>query len=204
MQDTPLAALVGKAVGRLLQADPEAAARLGAMRGKVIAVCVTTFKQTLYFLPREDSVTVAAECEREPDTWVHGGVVDLFKLSFAGRGASPRRAAARARISGDVALGQEFQKVFRDLEFDWEELPAAWFGDACAHGLGRGARATAAWLERSLESLADSGGEYLREELRATPDARELREFIEGVDELRDALERLEARVRALRLKGSG
>ncbi len=199
MQDSPLAALVGKAVNRMLRADPEVAARLGAMRGKVIAVCVTTFGRTLYFLPGEDSVTVAAECEREPDTWVRGGVVDLFKLSFAGR--APRRAAARAEIRGDVALGQEFQKVFRDLEFDWEELPAAWFGDACAHGLGRGARAAAAWLERSLDSLADSGGEYLREELRATPDARELREFIEGVDELRDALERLEARVRALRLR---
>ena len=199
MQDSPLAALVAKAVNRLLRSDPDVAARVGAMRGKVIAVHVTTFDQVLYFLPRDDSVTVVSEYEREPDTWVRGGAVDLFKLSFAGRGASSRRVAARAEISGDVALGQEFQQVFKDLEFDWEELPAAWFGDACAHELGRGARAAAAWLGRSLDSLADSGGEYLREEMRATPDARELREFIERVDELRDALERLEARERALR-----
>ena len=197
MQDSPLAALVGKAANRLLRADPEVAARLGAMRGKVIAVRVTTFDQVLYFLPQEDSVAVAAECDREPDTWVRGRAVDLFKLSFAARGTSPRRAAARAEISGDVALGQEFQQVFRDLEFDWEELPAAWFGDACAHQLGRAARGAAAWLGHSLESLADSGGEYLREELRAAPAPRELREFIDGVDELRDALERLEARARA-------
>ena len=197
MQNSPLAALVGKAANRWLQADPEVAARLGAMRGKVIGVRLTTLDQVLYFLPREDSLAVAAECELEPDTWVCGRVVDLFRLSFGGAGASPRGAAAQAEISGDVALGQEFQRVFRDIEFDWEELPAAWVGDALAHELGRGARAGAAWLRRSFESLADSGGEYLREELRATPDARELREFIEGVDELRDAVERLEAALRA-------
>ena len=198
MQNSLLAALIGKAVNRFLQADPEVAARLGAMRGKVIGVRLKTLDQTLYFLPQEDSVAVVAECRREPDTWVSGGVVDLCRLSFGGRTESPRAAAAQAEISGDVALGQEFQRVFQDVDFDWEELPAAWIGDALAYEIGRAARGAAAWIERSFDSLADSGGEYLREEMQAVADERELREFIEQVDEVRDAVERLEARVRAL------
>ncbi len=194
MQDSPLAALVEKSVNRYLRADPDVAARLGAMHGKVIGVRLTAPDVELFFMPQPDCVSVATECEREPDTWVAGGAVDLFKLGFAGQ-ADPHGSGARAEITGDIALGQAFQQVFRDIEFDWEECLAPWLGDAVAHEIGRGARAAAGWFGRALNSLADSGGEYLREEVKAVPNDHELREFIEQVDELRDAVERLEARM---------
>lgn len=189
-----IAALIEKAANRHLRADPDVAARLGAMHGKVIGVRLTAPAIELFFMPRRGGVSVAPDCEREPDTWVAGGAADLLRLGFADH-AGLHGAGARAEISGDVALGQAFQQVFRDIEFDAEEYIAPYLGDALAHEVGRGARAAAAWLARAFDSLADSGGEYLREEAGAAPGEHELQDFIRRVDELRDAVERLEARM---------
>lgn len=192
----PLAALIAdlveRAANRRLRADPEVAARLGEMHGKVIGVRLTAPAVELFFLPRRGAVSVAPDCEREPDTWVAGAAADLLRLGFA---EQPGLHGARAEITGDVALGQAFQQVFRDIEFDAEEYLAPYLGDALAHEVGRGARAAAGWLARAFDSLADSGGEYLREEANAAPGEHELQDFIRRVDELRDAVERIEARM---------
>lgn len=189
---TLIAALVEEAANRRLRADPEVAARLGEMEGKVIGVRLTAPAVELFFMPRRGAVSVAPDCEHEPDTWVAGAAADLLRLGFADQ---PGPHGARAEITGDVALGQAFQQVFRDIEFDAEEYLAPYLGDALAHEVGRGARAAAGWLARAFDSLADSGGEYLREEANAAPGEHELQDFIRRVDELRDAVERLEARM---------
>ncbi len=187
-----IAALIERAANRHLRADPEIAARLGEMHGKVIGVRLTAPAVELFFLPRRGGVSVTPDCEREPDTRIAGAAADLLRLGFADR---PGLHGARAEITGDVALGQAFQQVFRDIEFDAEEYLAPYLGDALAHEVGRGARAAAGWLARAFDSLAESGGEYLREEARAAPGEHELQDFIRRVDELRDAVERLEARM---------
>lgn len=189
-----IAALVEEAANRHLRADPEVAARLGDLHGKVIGVRLTAPAVELFFLPRRGAVSVMPDCEREPDTWVAGAAADLLRLGFAEQ-PGLRGAGARAEITGDVALGQAFQQVFRDIEFDAEEYLAPYLGDALAYEVGRGARAAAGWLARAFDSLADSGGEYLREEARAAPGEHELQDFIRRVDELRDAVERIEARM---------
>ncbi len=187
------AALVERALNAWLATDPEAARKLSELEGVVIGLEVTTFPLELFFLPAAGRVRVAAEVEREPHTWIRGGVFDLMKLGLGGRRPG---AGARLVIAGDVAAGHAFQHVLKAGDFDWEELLAQRLGDVAAHELARGARAGGRWARRSVEALNVALGEYLQEEAQWVAGAHEVSDFIRGVDALRDRVERLEIRAR--------
>jgi len=187
-----LAPLLDKLLARYLQADPPlVAATLAALAGKVIGLSLTIPELRFFLLLRHDTLQVCADYDGEPDTWIRGSVFDLLRLSVA----ESSGAAVHLEIVGDVHLGQKLQQLFNEIEFDWEELLVPLFGDIGAHQLGEGARATAHFLGRSIESLAYSGGEFLRAELRIAPSPEELDDFIDGVEQLRDSVERLGARL---------
>ena len=174
-----------------LDTDPRAARDLGELGGIVIGLEVTTFPIELFFTPTSGKIRVAATAEREPHTWIRGGLLDLIKLS---RGEQRPGNGARLVIQGDVAAGHAFQRILKTGDFDWEELLARRVGDVAANELARGIRAAGRWAAQSFDSLNAAAGEYLREEARLVADKRELRGFAREVDCLRDRVEALEIR----------
>jgi ubiquinone biosynthesis protein UbiJ len=82
---------------------------------------------------------------------------------------------------------------------DIEEGLSRWVGDIAAHQVGRMLRGVAGWGMRARETVTANVGEYLQEESRDLVAGAQMEAFAEGVEETRAAVERLEARVRALR-----
>ncbi len=103
-----------------------------------------------------------------------------------------------ARVDGDAELAAAISYVVANLRWDYEDDLSQVVGDVAAYRIARTARQLSAWPADTAQSLARGFAEYLSEErqLLATPLRYE--EFAKEVDELRDAVERLDKRVEKL------
>jgi ubiquinone biosynthesis protein UbiJ len=101
-------------------------------------------------------------------------------------------------FTGDDALAAAMQFLFRHLEWDVEEDLSRVFGDVVAHRLAATGRAFLAWQGEAAERAGRNVAEYLTEEATVLARPAELASFARGVDELRDAVERLEKRLERL------
>ena len=188
-----LAPLLDYAITRYLQADPLlVASMLQKMAGKVVGVSLKVPELEFFLLIKEDTIRICADYNEQPDTWIRGNFFDLIKLGLDTGAAT---SATHLEIVGDVQLGQRLQQLFSEIEFDWEELLAPIIGDISTHQLSEGARIANDFVTRCIDSLAFSSGEFLREELKITPTQQEISGFINGVEKLRDTVERLDARL---------
>jgi len=196
-RDLALAALE-KSINALLALDPVARKKLARHHGKVIGVHLRGPELTLYFIPDDRGhLQVQGRIEGEPDALLSGSPLDLIRAGDRQEG-SQQLFSGRVVLRGDTALAQAFGATLAGLEIDWEEFLSRFTGDLVAHQLGNAARATGDYLRASGRRLGRDLAEYLVEEARLLPHPAEIEAFVEGVDEVRDAADRLEARIRRL------
>jgi ubiquinone biosynthesis protein UbiJ len=101
-------------------------------------------------------------------------------------------------VTGDERLAAEVMMLMRHLRWDAEEDLSRLVGDVAAHRLVGLARGFAAWQADAARRLAESLRDYAVEEKRVLVDTAEFSDFSAEVARLRDAIERLEKRVRRL------
>jgi ubiquinone biosynthesis protein UbiJ len=183
-------------VNRYLALDPETLSRLGAFTGKVISVELRGIGITLAMAPHGGGIQLLGDYSGKPDTVISGAPWSLARTGYGGdRGAL---FAGEVEIRGDVALGQRFEAVLREIDIDWEEQLSRLVGDVAAHQVGKLVRDTMTWGANSVDTLSRDVGEYLQEESRQLPQRDEVDAFLGAVDHLRDDVARLEARVKRL------
>ncbi len=198
----PLIALLEEVVNRVLRFDPEVRQHLGELHDKVIRLRlsgVTPFD--IYALPSESGLRLRAEHNREPDVTISGAIPVFARLAW-GRITSRPVAAGEIQISGDIELGQRFQRILESIDIDWEEQAARVVGDVAAHQLGNAVRGLGRWSAQSLRTLGEDASEYLREETRLLAPRAQVESFLRAVDVLRDDVDRLEKRM--AHLPGAG
>jgi ubiquinone biosynthesis protein UbiJ len=98
-------------------------------------------------------------------------------------------------LTGDAATAQAFQQLLTHARPDIEEELSAVIGDTAAHGLGEFARAAGQWARQTRSIMGDNIREYLQEESRDVPSRYETEQFSKRVNELRDDVDRLAARI---------
>ena len=208
-----MTAVLEDAINRLLRLDPQMLARLGEFDGKCIGLRLAGEDRDLEFFLFPSAAgfrvraTHAAADSRdgggratpgvvaEPDVTIRGDVPVFTRLVFGG---SPTTRAGELQISGDIELGQDFQRILRALDFDWEEHAAHIVGDVAAHQLGRVARELRAWARQSGGYLRQDVREYLQEESRLLAKRESVDRFLGAVDTLRADTDRLEQRLTRL------
>lgn len=208
-----MTAVLEQAVNRLLRLDPETLARLGALDGKCIGLRLAGADRDLEFFlfpsaagfrvratrdvadSREGGGRATPGAIVEPDVTIRGDVPVFTRLVFGG---NPATRAGELQIRGDIELGQDFQRLLRALDIDWEEHAAHVVGDVAAHQLGRAARGLRAWARQSGETLRQDAREYLQEESRLLAKREAVDGFLRAVDELRADADRLEQRLARL------
>lgn len=181
-----------------LATDPDLQEKVRAMAGKALLIELTGVELSLWLLPTETDLAVQSSYAGEADVTIKGSPLALMKLARS-PSESPASFNGEVVISGDLALGQHVQRLLKDLDLDWEELLAQRVGDVAAHQIGNLFRGMQRWLGETRESMERNTGEYLRIEAEMTPQRFEVDSFIEGVDDLRSDVDRLEQRL--LRLK---
>lgn len=188
--------LIERLANRVLAWDADTAARLARLHDKVICVHCTAPDVRFYLLPTSAGIRVESQCARAPDVTLRGSAHDFLRLALADDDAI---AAARAlEVEGDIALGQELQRIVHRLDIDWEEPLSRVVGDVAAHELARGVRAGNAWLRAAGATLAADLGEFLQYERRVVASREELAAFVQAVDILRADTDRLQQRIELL------
>ena len=188
---------------RLLGLDPETLRRLNALTGKVICIRIggevdSASPMVIYVLPSETGLRFLTEYDAEPDVSFSGSLPALLRLVSGG--ATPDLfSAGNIGISGDLELGQRFERIMKGLDIDWEEQASHVVGDIAAHKLGNLVRDIHEWRVKAVETVCKDVGEYLQHETRILAVPKAVDNFMNAVDVVRADADRLEVRLRCLR-----
>ena len=194
---TPLPGLLAGAMEQILNQalhlDPDAARLLGGVRGGVLKLELAGLNIDLYFSAgdRELNVTSESGPEAAPETTIAGTPAALLSMAvpeLAGPGS--------VQISGDASLAQSWQKLFKQLEPDWEAGLSTYFGDLIGPQIYRLLLQARRTSTAAARTGADQLSRWLRDESELVPNREEWNEFSTHVDRLREAVDRLESRVR--------
>jgi len=131
-----------------------------------------------------------------PDVTLTGTPLALLALQREDPAVVIRR--GDVTLSGDGEAGARFQELAVLLRPDFEEALSRLIGDTPAFGAGALLRKAMDWGRASVATQATNVGEYLSHERHILVSRAEGRSFIEGVDTLREAVDRLAARVAQL------
>jgi len=101
----------------------------------------------------------------------------------------------KANVEGDTEFAAVISKVAANLRWDVEEDLSRVFGDIAAHRVAEAGRSAAAWPRQAARGLAGNVAEYLTEETHLLVTPLQAAEFVRDVDEVRDAVERLDKRI---------
>ncbi len=192
--------LLEQAVNHLLELDTDTAERLGQLAGRVIAFEIVGPGLAFTLSPTAGAVQIHAAGIHTPDVTVRGRPAELLRHVAGSRSGG----GGHIEIAGDVEVAQQLQQILARLDPDWEEALSRRVGDTAARKLRRGAVALRDFAREARESLGASVSEYLRYERRVLVDRPESEAFVSAVDDLRDATERLRARLQFLDRRTAG
>ncbi len=188
-------------INRYLALDPEMLEKIAVFSGKVIKLEITGLHRAgyanLFLFPGDSGLQVSTEFAAEPDTILRGSPVSIFKMGLGSKVAD-LLLKGELEIIGDSRLGHQFNSLFSQMDIDWSEPLAAVFGDAIAYQLQQSGLNAGSWTKQTVQSVSMTVSEYLQEESRDVVPEAELQVFNDSVDQLRDDVDRLQAKIRNL------
>jgi ubiquinone biosynthesis protein UbiJ len=189
--------LVAGAINRLTGAAPLSRERLARFAGKTASFRVGPVPPVALTVQTTGEVLPAVE-GLAPDLEIRMSPFLLPRLA-----ARDEAAFRDVEMQGDMEFAGEIAYLAKNLRWDVEEDLSKVVGDAAAHRAVSTARAAAAWGRDASERLAASAAEYWTEEDPLIASRVKVEDFVAGVTELRDAVERLDKRIALLEKKAS-
>jgi len=186
------------ALNQYLKLDDDVSLFLSPMAGKIIAINVQPFNETIYLCPTTETIQLLEQCSDEADTKITG---TLSALGLMGLSSTPMRSifSGEVTIEGDTHLAHKFQQLFDKLDIDLEEKLSHFTGDIVAHKIGNLFRSGQNWTEETIETFRLNSKEFLQEETKDLPAGPEADIFYHQVDTLRSDFDRLSARIDRLK-----
>lgn len=190
-----LARSIERAIAQALSADAGSADRLPALDGRCIQLVLQGTGIDLFFIGQGNRLGVVAESDLPPDTVIRGSPAALLAMAVP----DWLDGNSGVRIEGDAGAAQALEKLLRRLDPDWEGLLTEQLGEVLGHQVWRLIRDSLAGSRRLAGVAGDQFGHYLREESGLLVTRAEAQAFTRDVDELREAVDRLDV---SLRRKG--
>ena len=134
--------------------------------------------------------------DSEADALITGPPAALIRLLAADADRPLGKASLQVRGDAEVAAG--YRELMHLARPDPEEEMARVIGDVPARRLGNFGRHAFSFLRRAGRTFGENIAEYLQEESRDLPSKPEVEDFLSGVDELREAKDRVDARIARL------
>jgi len=153
---------------------------------------------TLFFAFNGYQVEVGTRSSYVPDTVISGSPVALFAMAAPDEIGSWGTPQSRVSITGDANLARDLERLFSNLDPDWEGRISRVFGDVWGHQIAAGLRAGAEQARDTAENAGSMLSEYLEQNQAPVIRGEELDDFAEAVDHTRRSAERLESRIRRL------
>lgn len=193
MLGAALLAGVEAGLNKVLALDATALPRLATLQGRVIAVDCTAPALRLFLLPGADGLRLAGHWEAPADCTLRAPAGRLLELAVR-RDKSAVLHAPDVELNGHSACLLDLAAILQDLELDWEGALAEWLGPLGAVALARPLQGAGQWSGDALASLRLNLADWLAEEARLLAGRQEAEARFAELDDLKLALDRLEAR----------
>jgi ubiquinone biosynthesis protein UbiJ len=187
-----LAGLLDRAFNQTIALDADAARRLEPLDGRSVKLALSGLNIDLFFSGRGDRLRVLAESDVDPDTTILGSPTALLAMSVP----DWRAPGSGVRIEGDAGTAQALEKLFKQLDPDIEGLIVRHLGPVLGHQVWRLMRDAASVSRHGSKVAGEQISRYLREESGLLVSREEMNGLTGDIDELREAVDRLEARLR--------
>jgi len=194
-----LAAMLEAAINRVLALDEDTPARLQRLDGRMLRLDLEGVGMSLFFAFSATLVHISVDSDDEPDTVISGSPLALFSMAVPDGGGSWGGLESRINISGDATLARDLERLFSRLDPDWESTLSRLFGDVWGHQVAAGIRSGSEQARVAAWNAAEMVSDYLQRDTGPLVPAADIKAFVDAVDETRDAVERLEARLRIMR-----
>ncbi|MEX1198677.1 MAG: SCP2 sterol-binding domain-containing protein [Pseudohongiellaceae bacterium] len=198
-----LLAPVESLVNTALAADPASRHRLSRLgAGRILQIHSDGLKNgvasgDLYLRTGDDRLYLQGSHDGPVDARLSGSAQALAALLTA---SEPRQALYNPELTltGSTDLAEGVQRLFRDLDIDWEDRLTPLLGNVAAHQLGQWLRSAGRQTRETGNRLETILKDYLNEEADWVTGRAEFNAFRADVDALRLRLDRLQARAREL------
>jgi len=177
-----------RAINHILAATPLAKERLAKFAGKTAVFRMGPVTVALTVQTTGEVTRAVPQAQRDLE-------VRLSPFLLPRLAANDEAAMREVEMAGDSELAHEIAYLAKNLRWDVEEDLSGFVGDIVAHRLVGGAKATAEYGRDTVDRLAAGAAEYWTEEDPLIASRVKLGQFGEEVDQLRDAVERLEKRI---------
>jgi ubiquinone biosynthesis protein UbiJ len=194
-----LATSLEVAINHLLSMDEGSSARLAQLDGKLLRLELDGVGINLNFAFSSQRVAISLESGDEADTVVRGTPAALFAMAIPDGEGNWGTAGSRVQISGDATLARDLERLFSRLDPNWEKQIAKWFGDVWGYQVASGVRGAAGQARQTMSDLEGMTADFLNRKGSPLAQQEEITDYGQSVDALRDATERLEARLRIIR-----
>jgi len=183
------------AVSRARTDSPRARELLAALAGRSLTLEArgTPFRVTI---ASDGTMLHVATPEALVDALISGTPLSLLALTRQDPEAVIQR--GDVRIEGDAEIAQQFSRLAWLLRPDLENALSQVLGRSGAHVLMRGLRGAAAWTRAAAWTSVQNLSEYLAHERGDLVSRSEAAHFLREVDDAREQLDRLEARLSQL------
>ena len=193
-----LASMLEAAINRILSLDEDTPSRMQRLDDRMLQLDLEGVGITLFFSFTAERVDVSIDTEYEADTTISGSPVALFAMAVpegAGNWGTPD---SRVTITGDASLARDLERLFSRLDPDWETTLSRLFGDVWGHQLAAGLRNGAEQAKEAAENAGEMVSEFLKRDAGPLVQSTDIQTFADAVDETRDAVERLEAKLQLM------
>jgi len=182
-------------LNRNIAGSSRARALLAELQGRSMELRFAATPLRVRLAAEADALSVRPAGDEPADAVIEGTPLSFLRLASADAAKSIR--AGGMDVKGDAEVAEGFRRLLEASRPDLEEELSRLTGDAPAHYAARFAREALDFGRRASDILARNVAEYLTEESRDLPVRLEAEEFIEGVDRLRESVDRLEVRIAA-------
>jgi len=195
----PLHASIEFALNKIINLDPQGYKLIQPFTDKVIKLEIFSPDILIYLLASGSHFQVFENFEGDVDTTIKMSMLNLAKLSMQNNNEKSKAVFnGNIKIKGNVALGQKFQKLFNQLDIDWEEHLSQITGDIVAHQVAKSGKQLITWASNTKKTLSLDIAEFLQYETRDLLEKREVEDFYQKIDNTREFYDRLEAKVNQL------
>lgn len=194
-------AALEQAANAALALSPHSIRALSGLAGRVIALECTAPALTIYLSSNEEGqLQLRGLYEDEVSTRVRGSAKDFAELAAA---EDPAATLINGGLSLEGSSGTliDMQRVFSELDLDWEAPLVATLGDVAGHQLAEMLRGALSWSQQASTNLGRQLSEFALEEARLTPPRLALEDFYGDVQQLHERGERLERQIASARAR---
>ncbi|HPF27467.1 MAG TPA: hypothetical protein P5528_01230 [Steroidobacteraceae bacterium] len=143
-----------------------------------------------------DAVSAANDATAIIHATIEGTPLSLGALAATDAAETIRR--GDVRIGGDAEIAQRFQQIFRLLRPDTEEELSRLIGDSPAQQILRLTRGMLQFGQRAARTTVRNTAEFFAHESQDLVPTAEAQDLYQGVDRLREDVDRIDARIAVL------